>query len=190
MIFFHTVSAEFGHRTVKPFASARTSHPARVCGVTSDGLLLVFIVSIKFSFFTSQVPVRWYVFVRSVWLNHDSSRKAAIGSDGICQHRILNDALILRGRSSSSRNQVPARLWRKSASNLAILTCRQCNDKHAAAIMIMEKLKIMNLFMVRIFGEHSFNRHRAVQICIFIFSAKHQPRPCLQPLKLASSSNH
>src|SRR5665647_414487 len=51
----HTVSAAFGHRTVNPPASERTIRPARECGVTSVGLLLVFTVSIKLPSLTIQV---------------------------------------------------------------------------------------------------------------------------------------
>jgi hypothetical protein len=115
----HIVSlVECCHRTVNPSASALTIRPASECGVTSVGLVLVFTVSIKSPFFTSHVPVRWYVFVRTGWLNHDSSTKLP-SAETVFVHRILCGIPTPCGRSSSSRNQTPANRSRK-ASSLAL----------------------------------------------------------------------
>ena len=51
------VSSNF-QRTVNSPASARTIRPVSECGVTSVGLVLLFIVSTKCASLTSQVPVR------------------------------------------------------------------------------------------------------------------------------------
>ncbi len=119
----HIVSlVECCHRTVNPSASALTIRPASECGVTSLGLVLVFTVSIKRPSFTSHVPVRWYVFVRSGWRNHDSSTKPPSAAT-VFVHRILSGIPAPRGILSSSRNQTPANLSRKASSlSLVILS--------------------------------------------------------------------
>lgn len=133
--FCHTVSAEFGHRTVNPPLSARTIRPARVCGVTSVGLVLVFTVSIKCALLTSHVPVRWYVFVRSGWLNHDSSTKPPSAAMAFV-HRMLVSCL----------NHTPAKCCRKSLSKLSTLARCQHSNTHAAA-MTTGNPTIAGLFM-------------------------------------------
>ena len=121
-ILCHIVSSEFCHRKVNPRASARTIRAALVHGVTSVGLVLLFVVSIKCPFLTSHVPVLRYIFVRSGWLNHDSSTKLPSAAT-VFVHRILCGIPTPCGRLSSSRNQTPANLSRKASSlSLVILS--------------------------------------------------------------------
>jgi len=135
----HVVSIEFGQRTTNSPASERIIRAAPVCVATSDGLVLLFIVSIKCPSFTSHVPVRWYVLVRSGWLNHDSSIKLP-SAVTVFVHRI----------PASCRNHTPAKCWRKSLSNLATLTCCQCSNRHATTMTTTNPI-IVIFFMVEVF---------------------------------------